>query len=80
MTKERLSKLQEMSALIQKLEAVESQLENNRCTILITTGFGDGEYSPCSEMPVKLYPEFYTAFKWFIREQLKLVSSAFERA
>lgn len=80
MTKEWLRKLQEMAALIQKLEAVESQLENNGCTILITTGFDDGEYRPCSEMPVKLYPEFYAAFKQFIREQLKIVSDAFEQA
>lgn len=77
MTKEWLRKLQEMAALIQKLEVIDRQLDKPEVDIIISTGCED---MPLSDMSVRMYPKFFDAFKQLIREQLKLVSDAFEQA
>lgn len=77
MTKERLRELQEMAAVIQKLEAIDKQLDKPEVDTTISTGCEDIQFS---DMPVRIYPKFFGAFKQFIREQLKLVSDAFEQA
>ena len=77
MTKERLRELQEMAAVIQKLEAIDRQLDKPEVDIIISTGCEDVQFS---DMPVRIYPRFFGAFKQFIREQLKIVSDAFEQA
>ena len=77
MTKERLRELQEMAAVIQKLEAIDRQLDKPEVDIIISTGCEDIQFS---DMPVRIYPKFFWAFKRFVREQLKLASDAFEQA
>ena len=77
MTKEWLRKLQEMAALIQKLEVIDRQLDKPEVDIIISTGCED---MPLSDMSVRMYPKFFDAFKQLIREQLKLVSDAFDQA
>ena len=77
MTKEWLRELQEMAAVIQKLEAIDSQLNKPEVDIISATGCED---MPLSDMPVRMYPKFFDAFKQLIREQLKIASDAFERA
>ena len=77
MTKERLRELQEMAAVIQKLEAIDRQLDKPEVDIIISTGCEDIQFS---DMPVRIYPTFFGAFKQFVREQLKLASDAFEHA
>ena len=77
MTKEWLRELQEMAAVIQKLEAIDRQLDKPEVDIIISTGCEDMQFS---DMPVRMYPKFFDAFKQFIREQLKIVSDAFEQA
>ena len=77
MTKEWLMELQEMAAVIQKLEAIDRQLDKPEVDIIISTGCEDIQFS---DMPVRMYPKFFDAFKQFIREQLKIVSGAFEQA
>lgn len=77
MTKEWLRELQEMAAVIQKLEAIDRQLDKPEVDIIISTGCED---MPLSYMSVRMYPKFFGAFKQFIREQLKIISDAFERA
>ena len=77
MTKEWLRELQGMAAVIQKLEAIDRQLDKPEVDIIISTGCED---MPLSNMPVRMYPKFFDAFKQLIREQLKIASDAFERA
>lgn len=77
MTKEWLRELQEMAAVIQKLEEIDRQLDKPEVDIIISTGCED---MPLSDMSVRMYPKFFDAFKRLIREQLKIASDAFERA
>ena len=77
MTKEWLRELQEMAAVIQKLEAIDRQLDKQEVDIIISTGCEDMQFS---DMPGRMYPKFFEAFKHFIREQLKIFSDAFEQA
>ena len=77
MTKEWLRELQEMAAVIQKLEVIDRQLDKPEVDIIISTGCED---MPLSDMSVRMYPKFFDAFKQFIRELLKIFSDAFEQA
>ena len=77
MTKEWLRELQEMAAVIQKLEAIDRQLDKPEVDIIISTGCED---MPLSDLSVRMYPKFCDAFQRLIREQLKIASDAFEQA